>query len=461
MSAAQLVEEAVQRRVVVYGSPPPEGRDLDLLVRPAEREAIEAALLAAGFARRGSLFVHFGEGSPEIVELSDAHGWDLPDGELDALFEQARPLPGFAQLVRPAPPHDLLILARRVVGEDGVLDAKRRHRVAQALSEDEHAWEAARERAEAWHARMALAALEHAYGGDLPAPAQLLAAARRERGAASPRRRRLRLRVYEARQALARLPRPGRGTVIAFSGLDGSGKSSQASTLKENLERLGMEAVVVRTRISWDDWLWALVPRVKRVIAPLARARLALGRGRARTASSSPARPAADTPAPDGPAAGGATVVEPAASGDPVRHLREQSTLLTDAWTVAITLANAWSQWRLTYRHLLKGKVVICDRYTLDSLVELRHTYGEGKDLKPLRAALARLYPKPARAYLLDVTPETSLIRKGEWGIEWLTAIRRLYLEEHESLGVKLLDGERPAADLAGEIVAEVWLHGG
>lgn len=438
MSAAQLVEEAVQRRVVVYGSPPPEGRDLDLLVRPTEREALEAALLAAGFSQRGSLFARFGEGSPEIVELSDAHGWDLHDSELDALFEQARPLPGFAQLVRPAPHHDLLILARRVVGEEGVLDAKRRARAAQALSEDEHAWEAARRRADAWHARKALAALEQAYGGNSPASTQLLAAARRERRAASPRRRRLRLRVYEARQALARLPRPGRWTVIAFSGLDGSGKSSQAATLKENLERLGMEAVVVRTRISWDDWLWALVPRVKRVIAPLARARLALGGRRA----------------PEEPA-------EPAAAGDPVGHLREQSALLTDAWTVAITLANAWSQWRLMYRHLLKGKVVICDRYTLDSLVELRHTYGEGKDLRPLRAALARLYPTPARAYLLDVTPETSLARKGEWGIEWLTAIRRLYVEEHESLGVKLLDGERPASDLAGEIGAEVWLHGG
>jgi hypothetical protein len=54
--------------------------------------------------------------------------------------------------------------------------------------------------------------------------------------------------------------------VVAFSGLDGAGKSSQATGLHETLIRLGYEAIIVRTRITWDDALWPIAEPIKRVL---------------------------------------------------------------------------------------------------------------------------------------------------------------------------------------------------
>ena len=256
---------------------------------------------------------------------------------------------------------------------------------------------------------------------------------------------------------------PARGKVVALSGLDGAGKSSQAADLAHTLGRLGFDAVVVRTRISWEDWLWRVVPPIKRAIALPAKVLATARSPRARPTGSSAdphlnggeplARRSAENPA--------ASAAAPSPdTADPVRVLRESSSLLTDAWTVVIALANAWSQWRLMYRQLSKGGIVICDRYTLDSIVAMRYAYGEERPFKPLRAALAALYPKPVRAYFLDVSPATALARKGEWGEEWLTRHRELYLQECPRMGFAVLDGEQPREEVCAQIAREVWLSG-
>jgi thymidylate kinase len=109
---------------------------------------------------------------------------------------------------------------------------------------------------------------------------------------------------------------------------------------------------------------------------------------------------------------------------------------------------------------LARGAIVICDRYALDSIVELRYSYGDELPLRPHRRVLGRLLPAPVRAYLLDVCTETALERKGEWGERWLSRHRDLYLQEASSLGVSVLDGERPLAELCAEIARDVWTSG-
>jgi thymidylate kinase len=111
-------------------------------------------------------------------------------------------------------------------------------------------------------------------------------------------------------------------------------------------------------------------------------------------------------------------------------------------------------------RALRRGAVVVCDRYTLDSIVELRYTYGRDRPLRTARAALSRLYPRPLRAYLLDVQPDTALARKGEWGIDWLRDHRELYLLEAAPLGVRVIDGQRSREEICAEVAREVWLSG-
>lgn len=453
------IDRALSRRVLVYGSLPPHGRDLDLLARAPERRAIEARLAAAGFCTREDQWARFADCSVELVELANPRSWELPEQDLEDLFDEGRPLDGCEQLVRPAPHHSLLILARRLAASaEGTLDSKRRARVEQSSSEDARAWELAGERAERWQARAALEALEHFYRHGA-VPPHLLSAAREER---RERRRKARSAprrwLSATRQTLRRTP--ARGRVVALSGLDGAGKSSQAADLQQTLERLGFDAVVVRTRISWEDWLWRLVPQVKRAVALPVKAI-------ATVRSLAPRRGGSDIPAGQPPisdaAAGQPQPSTSAASSseqgaDAVRRLRERSDLLTDAWTVVIALTNVWSQWRLMYRQLARGGIVICDRYTLDSIVAMRYSYGSERPLKPLRATLAALYPKPVRAYFLDVAPATALARKGEWGEEWLTRHRELYLQECPRIGVTVLDGEEPREEICAQIAREVWL---
>jgi thymidylate kinase len=399
-SALTAADEALAGRVLVYGALPPDGGDLDLLVRAGERRALADALSGAGFLQRDELFVRFTGCDVEIVEIAPAEEWGLPPAELDALFAEAVPLPGLSRLVRPAPHHVLLILARRAAADGRALDAKRRARVDRALAEDPGAWSLARVRAPAWE--VAIERLE---------PAQPPPGARRRRRPAG-------------------VPRP-RGAVIAFSGLDGAGKSSQAAALRATLERLGFDVTVAWTRFSWDDRLWRYAIPVKRALTAVLR----LGRR-------------------GGGAAG------PASDPDPVKRIREHSRLLTHAWTAIVALTNAASQRRMTLPHLRRGGIVICDRYTLDSIVELRFSYGMRYRFGLQRALIERLSPAPRRAYLLDVPAETAYARKGEYGLEWLAAHRALYLEEHVGLGVRLLDGRRPREELCAEVALDVWQSG-
>ena len=412
--AHEIADAAADGRVLVFGSLPPGGRDLDLLVRPEHDRAIVAALEAEGFRRQGHELARFSGCSVEPVELIDAGGWSLPAAELEALYADAVPLDGCTRVVRPAPHHALLILARRVAHGGGELDEKRRARLDAALAEDPEAFERARTHAGRWAADAALAGLEriHRDGSSLRTDERMTPDDGGVRAVVD--------RVRSMRQ---------RGTVIALSGLDGAGKSSQAAALRETLERLGYEVETAWTRINWDDLIW-------RIGAPLKRAAAIPFRLLPKRESE---------------------VSETEVHADPVKEMRERSGLLTHAWLMVIAFANAWSQRRLTRDHLKRGAVVICDRYTLDSIVALRYEYGKGRRFRLQRALIAAISPSPRRAYFLDVSPETAFARKGEWGVEWLAGHRELYLEEAHTMGVRVLDGEQPRETICEQIAADVW----
>src|SRR4051812_42000085 len=82
---AATIDAAASGRVIVLGSLPPAGRDLDLLARSPERERIERALDAAGLARKGSDFALFRACRAYGVELIDAEEF-APQAALDDLF---------------------------------------------------------------------------------------------------------------------------------------------------------------------------------------------------------------------------------------------------------------------------------------------------------------------------------------------------------------------------------------
>lgn len=401
----ELIESSAADRVLVFGSLPPDGRDLDLLVRPQEEVALAHAFADRKMLTRSGKWVSFRNCSAYRVELVPASSWSLPPAETDALLGEARPIDGTRRLFRPAPYHLLLIYALRVAHGRG-LQEKHRGRLAAALVEDPASWDRARDRAETWGVRSALDRIQTAFDSDSPLPAP------RSRG------------------------RRGKGHLVALSGLDGAGKSAQAWGLIEALERTGHAAAVEHVPLGSNRVLWTVGGFAQRFVRTTGRF------GLFTEAARRPESGASILGDPAHPAPGGGALLG----------------VLTQAWATFVALANAWTQWRTASRHILAGRIVIHDRYTLDSIVRLRTLYGETRSFRFQSWLIHGLSPKPLCSFLLDVSPDTALARKQDrWTLDQLRGQASLYRTEQKRLGIMRIDGERPREEICAEIAAEVW----
>jgi thymidylate kinase len=427
MSVLELADAAATDRVLLFGSPPPAGRDVDLLARPSSEAAIAARLRDAGFLGRGERWARFDDCRTTAVELVPAAAWELPERELEALFADAAPVGDLERVVAPAPHHVLLIAARRFAHGRGTLGERRRARIEDALARDPAAWERAERHAAAWGAGTALRLLRHAYErGETAGRADLVRAVAEQRRAAG---RPPAVAWLEASRAAAQRTR--RPAVISLSGIDGAGKSFQARRLEAALDRLGIGAAVVWSPFGGGRATDVIGEPLKAVLRRLPFGPLARHR---------------DGPAPrsvmSGPAA-------PRGRGSAVLHL---------LWTSFVVVLDAASQRSAALRHAARGQVVIFDRQALDSMVHMRVVYGEQRSLRVQQSLARAVAPRPRVAYLLEIRPETSLARKDDvWELEQLRAHARLYHEHHARLGVRRLDGERPPEELCAQIASEVW----
>jgi thymidylate kinase len=424
VEALELIDRAAGERVLLFGAPPPEGRDIDLLVRPDGAAAVTRALAGARFRHHDIEWVRFRGCAVDAVDVVPARTWALPAEEERALYADALPMDGYRHVVRPAPHHLLCILSRRFADGPAPLAEKKRARARRAVAEDSQAWERARARSAAWAGAQALERLRAALEGPEPAPAG--AGARGKRTALD------RLRIAKRRAWLSRSAR-----LITLSGLDGSGKSTQVQALQATLARLGIPSEVEWTRLEWTT-LWEGAAQLDRIGRPVKRA-LALVTG-ART--DEPRRaPYGERPPPT-------AAVE----------LRERSGLVTHGWVLIVATLHGLAQRRAIEARLLRGEVVICDRYTLDSAVHLRRRYGAQRRFRVQTRLMHLLSPRPARAYLIDVPGAVALARKPEYfDLAELDAQAAAYREEHAALAVLRLDGEQPAESLCERIAEDVW----
>ena len=427
MNIAKAIDSAIEGRAIVFGSLPPAGRDLDLLARSPEKRLLERALHDWGFIAANSTWARF-EGCDVVsVELVSPDSWGLVADEITTLFKEARVVEGFEHLARPSPHHELLILARRAVQTSGELKLKSRHRIERALREDPHAWDRASERSQEWGVGKALSLLQSAYWTGIP-PAKV-----RRVGAVVERRRFFGdSSIVAASSALRSLaPKRRNGHVITFSGLDGSGKTTQAEALRNTLVTLGFDAVVVWAKLTRNPSLNMIARPVKAVLSFLQ-----ISRGKhAITATSTSTN-----------------------SFDAGKELRRERRSVSLAWTTTVALVNALSQRRTTRYHLKRGRIVIRDRYTLDSVVHLRYRYGEQDNFRFQAKLIDMLSTRPLRAYLLAVPAEVALARKPEqYNLDQLRRLAGLYDELYRSLGVQRLGADRPTKELCEQIGMEVW----
>jgi thymidylate kinase len=424
----RLVDALVEDRVLVFGSLPPRGRDLDLLVRAPEAVDLGAGLEAAGFARHGSRFARFQNCSAEVAELKAATSWRLPDHELRALFSEAEPLAGTTNVVRPAPHHTLLITARRVVGEGRALRGGHADRIRLALEDDPGAFERASERSAAWGASRALSLLEDGCRsrGGLPVGRRMLAALELGRGRRSGRR--------PVMAAVRRIWRPpGLGAVVAFSGLDGCGKTTQAQSLQGALDRLGYETIVAWISIKalpLPPWLEALSNVVARTISVFSR--------------------------PPGRRPKGEDDRNSRPQEEIRKQIRRRSSLVTFGWSLIVVLYMTLRTARRVWPAVLRGRVVVCDRYVLDSAVHLRYEYGEERRYG-LQTGLLRLAGPAPLAFFLDLPPEEASVRKPDYDVTENARRAAIYRAMAKRLGARRIDAELPRDQICAEVARAVW----
>jgi thymidylate kinase len=333
--------------------------------------------------------VRFADCSALAVDVIGADDWGLPAAALRSLQENAVSVDGLARVVRPGPAHTLLVIAKQVAAANGRLSEKKRKRIDAAVADDPDAWRSASSLAEGWSMRGELEALRD---------------------------------VWANGTSHRRLPRPRRGAVIALSGLDGAGKSSQARALGDALERLGFGVRIVWTPIGNNPLQRRIASAAKRVLGKGSDERMLSTRGEATSA--------------------------PGAHG-----------LAAATWATVGAGFNGGHHLRSAAADVARGRIVIFDRYVLDSLVQIRFAYGTARPLRLPRALVRGLSIPPARAFLLDVRPETALARKDDrWTLDDLKRQAQLYREEAARLGVTRLDGEAPKEELCARIARDVFL---
>ncbi len=343
------------------------------------------------------MWARFSACEAEVVELIPADSLELDQAQLERLYAEAQPIDGMTSLLRPAPHHRLLLVARRVASEARLKPKQ----LAAGSQADEGTWRIAQQLAPAWRAGTALAELRQALDGFPP-------------------------RSWRVRSPLLRAAWHRPGALIALSGLDGSGKSTQVEGLVRSLSALGYPAVSVWTTLGGNRSL-------DRIAAP---ARVLLGPS---TQKSGIERPPAGE------------------DDDRLTQLRERLPWLHALWVNFIAAMNVWWYAREVLPNLMRGRIVICDRYVLDSVVQMRYRYGAERRYRAQLGVLRLFSPKPLRAYLLDVSPATAHARNREYTPRQIELRARLYREEHARLGVTRLDGELPREELCAQIALEVW----
>jgi len=192
-----------------------------------------------------------------------------------------------------------------------------------------------------------------------------------------------------------------RGILVAFSGVDGSGKSTQVDLLERSFEKI--DAPVLRIRSRWRPVLSLPMLVIMR----------RLGYARVHRA-------------------GGVYIVEtrlPSRGG------------LTSLWCILTQVENIVKTGVKLVFPLLLGRTVICDRYALDMVVDGMAGLHDAPSHTRLGFQLLHLLPKPNFAFFMDIDPEVAFKRKPDLpGLEDYVERLRLYRELSSRWGVTIVN---------------------
>ena len=186
-----------------------------------------------------------------------------------------------------------------------------------------------------------------------------------------------------------------RGRLIAFEGLDQSGKQTQAEAVLRHLEALGQPCRL----LSFPDYATAIGAEIRRALHG-----------------------------------------ERDYAADVMQLL-----YIANRYEVRSTL-EAW---------LSAGTTVVCDRYLASSIA---YGEAQGLDPEWLAAAQMHL-PTPDLTLLLDIAPETAVRRKAagrdryERDLDLLARVRESYRRQAEAHGWTIVNGEQPPGEVTRAVL--------
>jgi len=214
--------------------------------------------------------------------------------------------------------------------------------------------------------------------------------------------------------------RSQRPMLIALGGADGSGKTTHAEALRDAFGRCD-----IRSRIVWS----------RGASSPLTDALIRLGK-RVMGSSTSEASETLD------------------AWQRRARMWHRPAVRTLWPWALALDL---WRQYAVSIGWpLLRGWVVIADRYVADAQAEVAAYLDsvDGGSVPFALRLLQRVSPRPALRFLLDVPPEVAAARKGgEESPQFLGLQIARYRELARQGGWQILDAAQPAEAISSEIV--------
>jgi len=217
--------------------------------------------------------------------------------------------------------------------------------------------------------------------------------------------------------------RPDKGIFICFTGMDGSGKTTQCQKIINYLSEKNYKCRYTRCR--WDPILFGLTRRITKVIIGLRAGKIQDG------------------------------------GSLQYKHLKKtkkhifRHTFVRLIYLYVGMIELLFESFFKVNRPLKSNKYVVCDRHMFDFMIDMSVSFNYSKQqvIKLSQHFIFSLFVKPDHQFLIDIPGEVGYTRKQDGtSLEYLEERRNIYLTLAQHRKMHIIDGTRPIEEIAHQV---------